>query len=443
MKRTFAHRLAAHRLAAHGLAFTFSSLFTACAYAGDADWPQWRGPQRDGHAAAQSLMKQWPTGGPKAKWEFRSAGVGYSAFSIVDDRLYTMGSKGSDCLVICVDTKSGQMVWEKKISRAALENDYAHGWGGGPRSTPTVDGEYLYALSDVGVLACLKIADGELIWSVDFVGQYNGSIPKWGYSESVLVDGDRVIGTPGGDVFMVGLDKMTGKQVWASDGFKEAAQYVSPMKHIVGDTAFYVTASKSGLSAFDATSGKLLFRDGATGNEVAVIPTPIVSGDLLYHTSDYNAGNTLLKLKPADGGAIDAESLYHLSTKSMQNHHGGVVLVDGVIYGFTKAGGGEWMAQDLVSGDTLWTERVRPNRSGSISFADGMLYCYNDEDGSVILVEPSREGWKKRGEMKLPEKTKIERGSGAIWAHPIIAGQTLYLRDQDLIFAFDIAGEAK
>ena len=424
---------------AQSLVIASAMLLANQSLAGDADWPQWRGPNRDGYAAPQSLLQEWPAGGPKPKWVFRTAGIGYSAFSIVNDRLYTMGSKGSDCLVICLDSKTGQLVWEKVISRAAADNDYAHGWGGGPRSTPTIDGEYLYALSDVGVLACLKIADGTVVWSVDFVNQYDGAIPKWGYSESVLVDGDRVIGTPGGRFFMVGLDKMTGKEVWTAKGFKEAAQYVSPVKHTIGDTTFYTTASRSGLTAFDSKSGDLLFKDSATGNDVAVIPTPVVSGEWLYHTSDYNAGNTLLKLTANASGTVDVESVYHLSTKSMQNHHGGVVLVDGVIYGFTKASGGQWMAQDMVSGETLWSEQLRPNRSGSISYADGRLYCYNDEEGSVILVEPSREGWKKRGEMKLPEKTSIDRGSGAIWAHPIIANQTLFLRDQDLIFAFDIA----
>jgi outer membrane protein assembly factor BamB len=415
-----------------------SWLLTSVTFAGDADWPQWRGPNRDGHAAPQELLQQWPAGGPKAKWEFRGAGIGYSAFSIVGDRLYTMGTKDSDCVTMCLDAQSGELVWETSTSRSANENDYAHGWGGGPRSTPTVDGDFLYSLTDVGVLACLNRHDGNVIWSVDFVDQFKGAIPKWGFSESVLIDGDRVIGTPGGVPFMVGLDKKTGEMVWSSQDVEESAQYVSPIKHTVGDVTFYVTASKKGLVGIDTTTGKALFKDSATGNDIAVIPTPVVSGNLLYHTSAYSAGNTLLRLE-AKNGNIKAESIYHLSTKSMQNHHGGVVLVDGVIYGLTKSNGGEWMAQDLESGETLWAEKVSRNRSGAISYADGRLYCYNDEDGLVMLVEPSREAWKKHGELKLPETTKIERGNGAIWVHPIIAGQTLYLRDQDLIFAFDIA----
>ena len=420
------------------LAFAISCFVCACVFGDDADWPQWRGPHRDGHAAPQSLMNEWETGGPKVKWSFNDAGVGYSAFSIVGDRLYTMGSRGYDCFTICLNADDGKMVWQTITSRSSNENDYAHGWGGGPRATPTVDGDFVYSLSDVGVLACLNRHDGKLIWSADFVNQFNGAIPKWGYSESVLVDGDRVVGTPGGSSFMVGFDKADGHRVWSSQDAKEAAQYVSIIKHDFAGKSLYITASKTGLIGIHADSGKTLFKNSSTGNDVAVIPTPIASDNLIYHTSDYNAGNTLLSLSEKDS-VIDVEVVYHLSAKSMQNHHGGVVLVDGVIYGFTKAGGGDWMAQDFKSGETLWTEKIRPNRSGSITYADGRLYCYNDEDGSVILVEPSRDGWKNRGELKLPSKTQIARGSGAIWAHPTIANQTLYLRDQDLIFAFDIA----
>lgn len=407
--------------------------------AGEADWPQWRGPNRDGHAAPQQLLQEWPAGGPKIKWEFGGAGIGYSAFSIRDQRLYTMGTRDDGCYTLCIDATAGKLIWESRISRATTSEDYAHGWGGGPRSTPTLDGDFVYALSDAGVLACLTADEGKLVWSVDFVADFEAAIPKWGFSESVLIDGDRVIATPGGTSFLVGFDKKSGEVVWRSRGLDDSAQYVSPLRHTVGNVSFYVTASKSGLSAFDTENGKLLFQNGATGNDVAVIPTPIVRQNLLYHTSDYGAGNVLLRLTAGDNRSLQAEALYHLSTKSMQNHHGGVVLVDGVIYGSSKSSGGVWMAQDLQTGETLWEERMRPNRSGSIAYADGRLYCYNDEDATLLLVEPSREQFKQVGELKLPETTQIDRGSGAIWAHPVIADGTLYLRDQDLIFAFDIA----
>lgn len=237
---------------------------------------------------------------------------------------------------------------------------------------------------------------------------------------------------------MVGLDKMSGEKVWSSKGIDAPAQYTSAIRHQVGDAPVYLNASKSGLFGVDPRSGEKLFQSPVTGNNVAVIPTPIVSGDFVYHTSDYGAGNALLKLSSGSIG-IAAEQIYHLQNKSMQNHHGGVVLVDGVVYGFTNANGGQWMAQDLESGETLWSELIRPYKSGAIAYADGRLYCYNDKDGSLYLVEANRDAWKPAGRLTLPEQTELARKSGAIWAHPVIADQMVLIRDQNLIFAFDIA----
>ncbi|WP_146459488.1 PQQ-binding-like beta-propeller repeat protein [Rubripirellula tenax] len=407
--------------------------------AGDRDWPQWRGPQRDGHAAAQPLLESWPDGGPAQIWQASGLGRGYSTAAVVDQRIYTLGSDEAGCFAVCLNAADGGEVWRTTFSRASNGDDYNQGWGGGPRSTPTVVGNHIYVLSDVGVAAAIDRDSGDVTWKVDVVESYGGKVPTWGYSESLLVDGDRVVVTPGESNFMVGLNCSSGEKVWTSQGVNAPAQYVSPIKATVAETTFYVTASKPGLFAFDTTSGGKVFSDASTGNNVAVIPTPILQGDELYHTSDYGSGNTLIKLSGNGGGKIATESIYHLADKTMQNHHGGVVLVDGVIYGFTKANGGTWMAQDMASGETLWEEKIRPNRSGSIAFADGRLYCYNDKDGSVYLVKPSRTGWESSGRLELPRQTDLPRDKGAIWAHPIIADGMLIIRDQDLMFAYDIS----
>ena len=159
----------------------------------------------------------------------------------------------------------------------------------------------------------------------------------------------------------------------------------------------------------------------------------------MYHSSAYKAGNTLLKLT-GQGAKVDMEVVYHFDKESMENHHGGCVLHAGTIFGFSNALRGVWMAQDWKSGEVLWSKKVGNGRSGSIAMADGLLYCYDDADGTCYLVEPSKEGWTERGQVKLPEQTSAERGRGAIWAHPIIANRTLFIRDQELIYAFDIAG---
>ena len=429
-----------HSLATFCVAAVFCINGLLCSdtsHAQQADWPQWRGPNRDGHAAKQNLLQEWPEGGPKLKWQFNDTGRGFSTLSVVDGKLFTLGANDETCNVLCIDANTGELIWSKPIGRVDKDKDYNRGWGGGPRSAPTVDGEGVFAMTDLGVVANLNITSGDVVWTADLVEDHGGKIPTWGYSESPLVDGDRVVVTPGGKNFMIALDRKTGEKVWSSEGYNEGAQYVSVMRGTQDDQPFYVTASKKGLVGSDTQTGKMLFTDSATGNKTAVIPTPILKDNFLYHSSAYGAGNSLLSLRKSDNG-IAATSEYALQGKTMENHHGGVVLSDGVIYGFTKANGGNWMAQELTTGKTLWEEKIRPNRSGSICMADGRLYCYNDKDGSVILVEPSRIGFQQKGILTLPKQTDIPRGKGAIWAHPIIANQTLFIRDQDLIFAYDL-----
>ncbi|MDM4016282.1 outer membrane protein assembly factor BamB family protein [Roseiconus lacunae] len=410
------------------------------AEAQDANWPQWRGVNRDGHAAKQNLLQSWPTDGPSLAWSAKGLGTGYSACAVVGDLVYTMGSKDGQAVVDCLSLTDGTTRWSQAIGPAGQDDDYNTGWGAGQRSTPTVDGNQVFAWTDKGVVAALNRNNGDVQWSVDLVAKYGGKVPTWGYSASPLVDGNRVIVCPGGDNFLIGLNRRNGNQVWGSKGVSASAEYVSPIKATVGNKTFYVTASKPGLYGFDVKTGEKLFEDSATGNNIAVIPTPIVSGDLLYHTSAYGAGNVLLRLVPSADG-LTSVSVYALNSKSMENHHGGVVLVDGVIYGFTKQSGGCWMAQDLASGESLWTERARPNRSGSICYADGRLYCYGDKDGSVELVEPSRDGFKSHGKLVIPQETSVPRKQGAIWAHPVVAGGKLIIRDQDLLYAFDVSAK--
>ncbi len=405
--------------------------------ADETDWPQWRGPARDGHAAPHALLQSWPEGGPKLLWSYKQAGLGYSTVSVSDGRVFTMGQRGTETFALCLDPKSGEELWAVGFDRGSESEDYSTGWGGGPRSSPTVDGQFVYFLSDLGELACLKATDGSKVWSVNLVRDFGGKIPQWGYSESVLIDGDRVVCTPGGTNFMVALDKKTGAQVWGSKDFEEGAQYVSIMKTIVRDIPIYITGCKSGLLAFHAQTGALQFQSPTTGNPTAVIPTPIVRGNEVYHSSAYNAGNTLLSLDATDDQVTMTE-IYHFAKENMENHHGGYVYHEGTIFGFSKALRGVWMAQDWKLGEVLWTENVGTSRSGSIVMADGRLYCYDDTDGICYLVEPSQTQWKLVGQVQLPEQTASNRGRGAIWAHPVIANGLLFIRDQELIYAFDI-----
>jgi outer membrane protein assembly factor BamB len=420
------------------LLFIVSSSLSVFAEADSKSWNQFRGPNRDGHAASASLLKKWPAGGPKLAWSYKNLGTGFSASAVSEGRLFTMGTHDEKCHVICLDVKSGKLIWETPFDGNAKEGDYNLGWGGGPRGTPTVVGDKLFALSDLGTLTCMKSADGSILWSTNLVKDHGGSIPTWGYSESVLVDGDRVIVTPGGANFLIGLDANTGKKVWSSQEVDMPAQYVSVIKATFGSKSMYITASKPGLVAVDVDTGKLLFQEESTGNKTAVIPSPVVMGDIVYHVSAYGAGNMALKVT-VDGDKVSTSRLYHRPVKSMENHHGGVILHDGAVFGFSKTDRGVWMAEDVASGEVLWSRKVGSNTSGSIAFADGMFYCYNDKDGTCFLIEASRDGWKPKGELTLPAQTELPRYKGAIWAHPIVSDGLLIIRDLDLLFAYNIA----
>ena len=396
-------------------------------------WPQWGGPNRDHKSNETGLLKSWPAGGPKLAWEFKDAGFGYSSFSVLDGKLYTMGTIDNANFAICLDANNGKEIWRSRIASEVPSGEYNQGWKGGPRSTPTIAGDMLLVLDDGGTLCNLELATGKLIWKVNLVSDFGGEIPKWGYSDSPLVDGNRVIVCPGNAEFLVALDLATGKKLMASSGFSEKAHYVSVVKHTVDGIDMYITAASQGLVGFSAETGEKLWTNGSSGNGTATIPTPIIQGNYVYHTSDYGTGCVLVELSKV-GNAIEAREVY--SSKNMQNHHGGVVLLDNHIFGLKRGGG--WVCHDFMTGDLKWNERLDGDGSAAIAYADGRIYVYGESTGDCYLVEPSAEKWIEKGKLSLPAQTKIDRGRGKIWAHPVVAEGKLFLRDMDLIYAFDI-----
>ncbi|MFN7874240.1 MAG: PQQ-binding-like beta-propeller repeat protein [Pirellula sp.] len=400
----------------------------------DDSWPQWRGPNRDGFAAPQSLLSKWPEAGPAVAWAYEDTGAGYSSVSVENGKVYTLGKLDGQATAICLDSKTGKKLWQTPFGDGKAT--YNTGWGDGPRGTPTVDGDFIYCVSDMGTVACLNKETGELVWAREFVKEFGGGVPVWGYSESPLIDGDRVVVTPGNKSFLIGLNKKTGETIWQSKPNYEA-QYVSVIKAEFEGIPVYLTATKPGLVGIHAETGEELFLHPKTGNNVAVIPTPVVSENIIYHSSGYGAGCAALEVT-VSGGKLSVKELYHNNKGSMENHHGGFVLHEGTVFGFSRANRGCWMAQDLKSGEVLWSEKVGKGASGSIGFADGHLYCYDDAEGICYLAKPSKSGWEAVGQVKLPKTATIDRGRGAIWAHPVIAEKKLFIRDQDKLFAFDI-----
>jgi outer membrane protein assembly factor BamB len=426
----------ASRPFAAALALLAASAVTA------ADWPQWRGPNRDGHSADTGLIKEWPKGGPPLAWKANLGGVGFGCPVVVGDRLFVTAAEddegGQKEYTLCLGTKDGREVWRTPLPSG--NGGYTTDWGSGPRSTPTVEDGFVYTLGARGDLACLRAADGKQVWAVNLVRDFGGDIPGWGYSESVLIDGDKLICTPGGNNGAVlALDKKTGKKLWQSAGLTDEAGYASAVVTEVGGVRQYVTQTQEAAVGVRASDGKLLWRVDKLGRSVTVIPTPVVHDGYAFFTAGYGAGCELLKLEPDGSGGTKATVVY-TRNRVLANQHGGVVRVGDYIFGHSDSGG-RWVCVEYKkdSAEPVW--EYRRFDKGSVIAADGHLYCYGEDRGTVALVEASTDGWKEKGRFDIPEQSRFPRRSGKVWAHPVIANGKLYLRDHELLFCYDVAGK--
>lgn len=409
-----------------------------------ADWPQWRGPKRDGKSADTNLITKWPAGkAPKIVWKIEDeelVGPGYGSMAVVGDKVFLMGSDGVKKTAAefcsCLNAANGKLIWKKPMETTA--GNFNDGWGAGPRSTPTVDGDHIYALGSTGDLVCFAAADGKEVWRVNLVNDFGGKIPVWGYSESVLIDGDKVVCTPGSNGGMVALDKKTGKVVWQCKDFKDAAGYSSIVPMEVSGVRQYVQQTMDSGLGVRAEDGKLLWKVGEIGRRTAVIPTPVVDKDNgVFFTAGYGAGCEYVKLEP-DGENGTKASIVYTKNKVVGNHHGGVIEHDGKIYGHSDTGGG-WVCFDYTQGDEdpIWRSTKLPK--GSITYADGHFYCYAESNGTLAIIEASDEDWIETGRFQIPQLSKLRPSSGKVWPHPVIANGKLYLRDYGLIYVYDIS----
>jgi outer membrane protein assembly factor BamB len=378
-----------------------------------ADWPQWRGPNRDGISSETGLLASWPSGGPTVVWKISGLGVGYSSFSIVNGRMYTQGQRGNQEFVIALDVKTGEKLWETPTSR-----DFENDRGSGPRGTPTFDDGKLYAMTGEGTIVCLDAATGKILWQIDSVKKFGGSVPHWGYSESPLIDGERVIVMPGGrGASLVSLDKRTGEVQWKT-GDDHAGYSSAILADVNGSKQVIVLSSQSAFGVQEST-GELLWHYNKVANNVANIATPIYHDGAVFLSSAYDTGCALLKLNPKG-----MQEVYF--NRDMMNHYSSSVLVDGTLYGYTNA---LLSAMDFKDGKQLW--KNRSVGKGSVTYADKHLYALG-EDGMVGLIEASPAAYKE------VSRFEYQKGSLPSWSPLVISDGRMYLRDQDNLTSYDI-----
>jgi outer membrane protein assembly factor BamB len=415
--------------------------------ASSGDWPQWRGPNRDGHSSATGLLQKWPAGGPKLLYKTDRIGAGYGSPAVVGGKLYILGTlnagsedmlDGDQEVLWCLEAATGKEIWKSPVGQVKKFDR-----GSGPRSTPTFDGDLIFVLDPSGELVALKLADGKKAWSRSLVNDFGGRVPGWGYSESILIDGDKLICTPGGNKgAIVALNKTSGELIWQSEDLKEPAGYSSVIVAEVGGVRQYIQQTMKGTCGVRASDGEVLWNVADAEYRTAVIPTPVFYKDHVFVSSGYGAGCKLIKLSKA-GTSIKAETVY--KSKVITNHHGGIIRVGEHLYGHSDQGG-QWVCLDVIP-DSIGDDGPKPEWTsrklgkGSVSFADGHLYCYSERDGETVLVKADPTEWKEAGRFKIPEKSKLRPGNSGVWAHPVIAEGKLYLREYEWLFCYDVTGK--
>ncbi|MBI3405482.1 MAG: PQQ-like beta-propeller repeat protein [Acidobacteria bacterium] len=417
-----------------GAATKLRSYHSAAAAA--ADWPQWHGPNRDAISTETGLLKSWPEGGPKLAWQVRGLGEGFSSLAITGGKLFTMGDRGDDQFVEALNLTDGKTLWSTKIG-PAHHDEY-----GGPRGTPTVDGALLYAIGTEGEVVCLETATGKERWHKSLSTDFGGKMSTmWKFSESPLVDENRVVVTPGmPDVTLVALDKMTGKEVWRSAAGmpgpkgRPGAAYSSIVISNAGGVKQYVQLTGQGLVGVRASDGKALWTYNKIANNVANIPTPLVRNDYIFTSTGYQTGAALVQLEKT-GDAFNAKEIYFLEPRVFQNHHGGYVRVGDYLYAGHGHNNGFPICIEFPTGKVMWGGDIRNagKNSAAVLYADGNLY-FRYQNGLMMLIEASPSGYKEKGSFQIPD---VQNPS---WSHPVILGGKLYIREQDHLYVYDIRG---
>ena len=393
-----------------------------------ADWPQWRGPQRNGISAETGLLKEWPKEGPRRVWQVKDIDSGYSTPSVVGDRLYLLSNQGTnDEFVQALDAQDGKKLWSQRIGKVGNPDQQPN--YPAARSTPTVDGDCLFAFGSDGDLACLERATGKVRWQKNVRKDYGGQPGIWAYSESPLIDGGTVVCTPGGpDATLLALNKQTGELIWkcAVPGGEQAA-YTSALAVEAGGVKQYIQMLQKGLVGVEAKTGKLLWRYNRTAKgSPAVIPTPVADRDFIY-SAGAMAGGGGVRLK-ANGGAFESEQVYF--SPKLPTSVGGAVKIGEYLYGTSAAG---LLCLEFTTGTVKWDDRSIG--AASLCCADGRLYLHG-ENGEVALIEATPEAYHEKGRFKPTDPP--DRGASKAWAYPVIANGRLYIRDMGTLWCYDV-----
>lgn len=387
-----------------------------------ADAPQFRGPNRDGVFNDQGLLKAWPEAGPAVAWVATGIGKGFSSASVAGGKIYVTGMQDDETGVLFVLNSDG--VIERKIPYG---KETTNKEAPGTRSTPTIEGDRAYFISGLGVVYCVDLAKGEKVWEANVFERFGAKNNMWHLAESVLVDGNRVICTPGGpEALFAALDKTTGATLWGTKGLDDKTSYCSPAIITHNGRRLLVNVTSKFVVGADAETGALLWSfPHKTPWDIHAV-TPLYKDGLLYYTGGDGVGGGALELS-ADGSSVKEK----WADKNLDCIHFGVVLVDGYLYGTGNKVGGKLVCLEMATGKMMWNSKEV--REGCTVYADGMLYVYEGpKSGIVNLVKATPTGFERTG------RFTVTQGSAQHWAHPTIADGRLFIRHGDALIAYDI-----
>lgn len=398
-------------------------------------WPQWRGPDRDGKAVGESMRSDWSANPPKLLWRTEGLGEGYASVAVQDGVLYTTGNTSSGQSVTAVDLNTHKIKWSTPLTSSSPKHGYP-----GSRCTPTLDGDRVYVVASDGQIACLSQADGSVAWKHAF-SEWNGSMMSgWGFSESPLIDGDKVVFTPGGpDAMVVACNKLDGTEIWrckselSGEQGKNGAGYSSLVIGNAGGVKQYITIVGRGAIGVRAEDGKYLWGYNRVANPTANIPTAIPFDDQVFVSTGYNDGGAALLTLTARGDSFDVTEEYWKSNSELQNHHGGMIRIDDKVYFGNKHNKGFPVCVDLATGDLTWGGSIRGEGKGSAAITlvgDQLIFRY--QDGTIAFVKATPEQYELLGTFR-PEYQERES-----WSHPVVVDGVLYLREQNVLMAYDV-----
>lgn len=382
------------------------------------------------------MRSDWNAKPPELLWKTEGLGRGYASVSVADGTLYTTGNTNEGQSVVAVDLTSPERVkWRKSLTGEAPKHGYP-----GSRSTPTLDGDRLYVVTSDGQIACLKQADGSVVWSRNF-DDWNGKMMSgWGFSESPLIDGDRVLFTPGGpDAMVVACNKMTGKEIWkcsselTGDQGKDGAGYSSIVIGEAGGVKQYLQIIGRGVIGVRASDGAYLWGYNRVANPTANIPTPIPLGDQVFVSTGYNDGGAALLTLSRRGQKFSVKEEYWKSNSELQNHHGGMIRVGDKLYFGNKHNKGFPVCVDIATGDLAWGGKIRGEGKNSAAITlvgDQLIFRY--QNGQIAFIKATPKSYQLLGTF-MPEYQEAES-----WSHPVVVDGVLYLREQNVLMAYDV-----